>query len=202
MAGKTPSQKRALTAEEAELWAHAMRDAKALRRQHKAEPEKDHAKSVLAPKAEQAQQRRSVARPGVSSHPGPGKTLQKLPPIARFEDRQRRKLARNVETIDARLDLHGMRQRQAHAALRSFLFTSAARGARNVLIITGKGARAEIERTRDYFGEERGVLKRLVPQWLGEPELRAIVMSFTTASARHGGEGALYIRLRNRARAR
>jgi DNA-nicking Smr family endonuclease len=44
--------------------------------------------------------------------------------------------------------------------------------------------------------QERGVLRRLVPQWLAEPELRAIVLSYDTAGARHGGEGALYVRLR------
>lgn len=118
------------------------------------------------------------------------------PPLADFEHRHRRKLARNVEAIDARLDLHGMRQREAHGALRAFLFASAARGHRYVLVITGKGVRAEIERTRDFTQEERGVLRRLVPQWLAEPEFRAIVLSYTAASVRHGGEGALYVRLR------
>jgi DNA-nicking Smr family endonuclease len=35
-----------------------------------------------------------------------------------------------------------------------------------------------------------------VPQWLAEPEFRTIVLSYTAASIRHGGEGALYVRLR------
>jgi DNA-nicking Smr family endonuclease len=46
------------------------------------------------------------------------------------------------------------------------------------------------------------VLRKNVPLWLAEPELRAIVVSFTTAAVPHGGEGALYIQLRNPGRAR
>jgi DNA-nicking Smr family endonuclease len=63
-----------------------------------------------------------------------------------------------------------------------------------VLVITGKGARAQDERG------ERGVLKRQVPLWLKLPEFRAYVVGFEEAHIGHGGEGALYVRLR-RARA-
>ena len=59
------------------------------------------------------------------------------------------------------------------------------RDARLVLVITGKGRGGEI-----------GVLRRQVPQWLGLPEFRALVVGFEDASVNHGGEGALYIRVR------
>ena len=130
--------------------------------------------------------RGTIARP----QPGP-------PPLSPFDERQRRKLARDMGLIDARLDLHGMRQREAHRALTSFLRSCAARGMRHVLVITGKGA-PEAVRTRDFYGEERGVLRRQVPMWLAEPELRGVVVSYTTSHVRHGGEGALYVRLRKR----
>ena len=203
MTSKPPSHKRPLSAEEAELWAHAMRDAKTLRRKYAA----DH-RTLLAgsseadasqadpPKPSQNTRDRESTNTDPRVRPDVSKSPPRTPPVARFDERQRRKLARNAERIDARLDLHGMRQRQAHTALRSFLMASAARGCRNVLIITGKGTRRETERNRDFFLEERGVLRRLVPQWLSEPEFRSIVLSFTTAAARHGGEGALYVRLR------
>jgi DNA-nicking Smr family endonuclease len=42
----------------------------------------------------------------------------------------------------------------------------------------------------------RGVLLRGVPLWLEQPELRAVVLSYTTAGTRHGGDGALYVQLR------
>ena len=100
----------------------------------------------------------------------------------------KQRVARGKETIDGRLDLHGLTQCEAHAALLRFLRTASARDARLVLVITGKGARP---------GEgERGVLKRKVPQWLGLPEFRMLVIGFEGAHVAHGGEGALYIRIR------
>jgi DNA-nicking Smr family endonuclease len=100
----------------------------------------------------------------------------------------KQRVARGKETIDGRLDLHGLTQSEAHAALLRFLRAASSRGARLVLVITGKGARV---------GEgERGVLKRHVPQWLGLPEFRALVVGFENAHVAHGGEGALYVRVR------
>ncbi len=93
--------------------------------------------------------------------------------------------------IDRRLDLHGLTQRQAHDALRGFIRAAQAEGARIVLVVTGKGAREG----GDPFAE-RGVLRRVVPQWLKSTEFRPLVVAFETATIGHGGEGALYVRLR------
>lgn len=109
-------------------------------------------------------------------------------------------------SIDARLDLHGLRQHEAHGELRHFLFRSHAKGARWVIVITGKGSRqrrtegVEVGSWTRAAGEEsaNGVLREKVPQWLHDRDLRAIVVGFTTAGPRHGGEGALYVRLRSR----
>jgi DNA-nicking Smr family endonuclease len=105
-------------------------------------------------------------------------------------------------SIDARLDLHGMRQRDAHARLRAFLLDAHARGCRTVLVITGKGGEStQQDHLARAMGEaRRGVLRQGVPHWLEEPDLRAIVLSYTSASVRHGGEGALYVQLRKAAR--
>ena len=47
------------------------------------------------------------------------------------------------------------------------------------------------------FGQERlGRLRRLVLEWLNEPEFRTHVSGFQPAHPRHGGGGALYVRLR------
>ncbi len=117
---------------------------------------------------------------------------------AALDSRQVRRIKSGRKTIDARLDLHGMRQRQAYEALRRFLFAAAAKGFQTVLIITGKGGPptpdAGVWSGGD--GSQRGVLKRMVPLWLSGPELGGLVVSFGTAHVRHGGEGAIYVRLR------
>lgn len=110
------------------------------------------------------------------------------PPLAPLGRRMKQRVARGKEKIDGRLDLHGLRQSEAHAMLLRFLHAASSRGARLVLVITGKGGRAG--------GGERGVLKRQVPQWLGLPEFRALVVGFEDAHIAHGGEGALYVRIR------
>jgi len=117
-----------------------------------------------------------------------------------------RKLRSGRISIEARLDLHGMRQGEAHGALRHFLFSSQQRGLRWVIVITGKGGRsARSEGSEAYFDgsggrPEPGVLRRNVPHWLQEPDLRSIVIGFQTAGPQHGGEGALYVNLRRRER--
>ncbi len=124
-------------------------------------------------------------------------------PQTALDDRTRRRISRGRATIDGRIDLHGMRQAEAESALRRFLFASHAREALTVLVITGKGApgiRSLFERGDDASGdrEPRGVLKRRVPQWLQSPELRSIVVGFGPAHQRHGGDGALYVRLKSK----
>ena len=107
------------------------------------------------------------------------------------------KIATGKVEVEARIDLHGLRQRDAHLRLRAFLIEAHARGHKTVLVITGKGGEEPADRYGELAGErQRGVLRRNVPQWLGEPELRAIVLSFTQAGVRHGGAGALYVQLR------
>lgn len=112
-------------------------------------------------------------------------------PLAPIERRLRTQLRRGQQEIEASIDLHGMRQDEAHLALHAFLRRQQARGIRLVLVVTGKGGA-----TPALFGEERGVLRRMVPHWLRHAELRPLVLGFEEAEQRHGGSGALYIRLR------
>lgn len=105
----------------------------------------------------------------------------------------RRRIAKGQDAIDARLDLHGFTQAEAHAALAHFLHASARRGARLVLVITGKGS------TNRGAREAGGVLRRQVPLWLALPDFRALVIGFESAHVAHGGDGAFYVRLRRSA---
>jgi DNA-nicking Smr family endonuclease len=131
----------------------------------------------------------SEATPGSRK---PALTESRAPPLAPLGRRMKQRVARGKEKIDGRLDLHGLTQSEAHATLLRFLRTASSREARLVLVITGKGARA---------GEgEQGVLKRQVPQWLGSPEFRPLIVGFEDAHAAHGGEGALYVRVRRNKR--
>jgi len=100
-------------------------------------------------------------------------------------------LRRGRLAIEARIDLHGMVQAEAHAALTGFLLRARAAGHAYVLVVTGKGGAGYAE----AFAE-RGVLRRSVPHWLRGPELRGIVLGFEEAARHHGGGGALYVRLR------
>ncbi len=110
------------------------------------------------------------------------------PPLAPIGRRERARLSRGRKEIDARLDLHGMTVTRAHRVLSDFLQRAHLGGLTFVLVITGKGDAAA------HSG--RGVLRRQVPQWLGLPEFRPLVVGFEQAHIGHGGEGALYVRIR------
>lgn len=96
-----------------------------------------------------------------------------------------KKLAKGRLPIDAKIDLHGMVQSEAHDALYSFLCRAHRQGHRHVLIVTGKGR---------SLGSE-GALKRVVPLWFSKPEFRMMISSYHEAAINHGGAGALYLRL-------
>jgi len=95
----------------------------------------------------------------------------------------------------ARIDLHGMTEGAAHRALFAFLATAHQRGHRLVLVITGKGNPRKDEST-SWMQSPHGVLKQMVPRWLNEPGLAALIASMKPAHVRHGGDGALYVYLR------
>lgn len=126
------------------------------------------------------------------------KTTSSAPPLSDFDRKAARRLRAGQIEIESRIDLHGMRQDEAHAALRRFLHACQRRGQRWVLIITGKGgARSNTGEADDRPDRSApGVLKRNVPRWLAEPDLRAIVVSTTEAAIQHGGSGAIYVQLR------
>jgi DNA-nicking Smr family endonuclease len=164
-------QRRVLSSEERVLWTTVIKSIAPLR------------ESTAAEEGDGTQK----ASPALNT---PLLTEKKPPPLAPLGRRMKQRVARGRQMIDGRLDLHGLTQSEAHGALLRFLRAASSRGARLVLIITGKGARAS--------EGQRGVLKRQVPQWLGLPEFRALVIGFEDAHVAHGGEGALYVRIRRK----
>lgn len=117
------------------------------------------------------------------------------PPLAPLEPKYRKKVLRGQIGIERALDLHGLNQAEAHAALRAFLRSAQDQNLRLVLVVTGKGQRAQL--SHDGFGDG-GILRRSVPHWLREADLRTVVLGFEEASQPHGGAGALYVRMRQR----
>jgi len=174
---------------DAELWARVARSARPLKKGSAAHP------PVAAPKPRAKPAVKET--PSLAAKPVPRPAPKRAPaPRGEALDRQTaRKLERGHVAVEARLDLHGMRQRDAHAALRKFLKSAQGKGYRHVLVITGKGAVADTRRSF-YEDEARGVLRSSVPHWLSQPDLAHVVVSYSEAPRRLGGEGALYVRLR------
>jgi len=123
--------------------------------------------------------------------PPPQKLTQDRSPG--LEPRLKRRLGRGQIEIDGRIDLHGMRQDEARAALGRFIAWSVGRGHRTVLVITGKGLK-KVETAATIV--ERGVLRSMLPVWLSEPGLAPLVAGWDVSAQSHGGEGAYYVRLK------
>ena len=192
---------RALTSEERQLWAEVARGVRPLRgRALDAQPLTEQAMGEGAGKTETAEPPRFNAET-ISSKPlltsPPARAAQPtLPPLMPLERRTVVALRRGRQGVEAVIDLHGLRQSEAHQVLRGFLHRSQGAGLKVVLVITGKGAAGAEDAP---FGE-RGVLRRMVPHWLRLPDLRPLVVGFDEAAPHHGGSGALYVRLGRSAR--
>jgi DNA-nicking Smr family endonuclease len=182
-----PRRKRSLSEEERALWDSVAKQTKPLRKRHRA---------AKAPAASPDTEAPAAAKPAGTPSPllsekvslAPKPEPPAAPPLAPLGRRERSQLSRGRKEIDARLDLHGMTQTRAHRALSGFLHRAQGDGLTFVLIITGKGKMGA--------ESERGVLRRQVPQWLSLPEFRSLVVGFEEAHIGHGGEGALYVRIR------
>lgn len=180
-------RRRSLSDDERALWETVTRAIKPLRRRKVKAEGNEVAKveppsSVPSPKPLRTATKATLL-PAPKQRPAP-------PPLAPFERRLKQKLSRGKEEPDARIDLHGMTQADAHAALAHFLRRAQHDGARIVLVITGKGTQGADPYTT------RGVLKRQVPMWLESAEMRMFVVGFESAGIGHGGSGALYVRVR------
>jgi DNA-nicking Smr family endonuclease len=176
-----------LTKADKDLWDRLRQTVKPLRKRKEAKPAAPIDPAEVAAEAPKVQAKK--IKPERTMPPAPAKPKIPAPPaLAPLEERTRRRLGRGLVEIDAKIDLHGMRQERAHDALVGFLRQAQSQGHRIVIVVTGKGK----------AGEARGVLRYAVPGWLSRPDLRERVVGFEEAGRRHGGEGALYVRIRRR----
>jgi len=181
---------RPLKPDEKELWRKYTRGLNPLRHDvlEDAEPEPFAAK----PQTKSALKSSTRAAPTA-----PASQPRKAPPRDQMnlDGSTQRKLRRGRAEIDAKIDLHGMRQGEAHAALNSFIMGAKDRGHRCVLVITGKGTRGA-GHSNPYETPGPGVLRTRLRQWLAQDPLRAHVFGVEEAHPRHGGSGAFYVFIR------
>ncbi|KND18542.1 DNA mismatch repair protein MutS [Pannonibacter phragmitetus] len=192
-----------LSTEDRQIWSKVAATLTPLKTTRPLEPDPDleHELSLAEEMA-----RAGIAMTGAGQDAGAPETAIRSPaqpkgppPLAPLERRVRQKIVRGMRSFDARIDLHGLTQHEAHDRLRGFLHLAYQRGHVIVLVITGKGGRNGPGSGHGApYMDERGILRRVVPQWLAMADLRHIVLGFEEAHLTHGGSGALYVRLRKR----
>jgi DNA-nicking Smr family endonuclease len=175
---------RHVTPEELALWHHVVRDTAPLHAEASVVAATVPPPAAPAPSATKPPPAASAAPPPPPRHPA-SRRLDPRGPVD-LDRRSWLKLRRGNYPIDARIDLHGLTQAEAHDRLGTFLAAAQVRGNRCVLVITGRGVR------------HGGTLRAMTPRWLEEAPNRARVLSYAQAQVHHGGEGALYILLRRR----
>jgi DNA-nicking Smr family endonuclease len=189
MARKTPPQPPG--PDDAALWNRVAREVRPLRRGEAVKTRAGgtgRAEPPPAPKSKSASSRATAAsRAALSS------ALPPPPPLAAgtapgLDKRNLNRLRRGQLSIDGRIDLHGMTRDEARTSLLAFLAFQLERGARCVLVITGKGVR----------GRGTGVIRAALPHWLNDAALRPGVVAFAEAQPKDGGAGAFYVYLRRR----
>lgn len=174
-----------------DLFRRVFADAKPLKKKRPV-PEHPAAKAGRKVAAKTPPDKKTAGRPAprvpVAAAPAP-KPVRALAAgdYTGMDRRTAERFRKGKMAIEGRLDLHGMYQDAAHAALNDFIRASAAQGRRKVLVITGRGSR-----------EGTGVLRERLPQWLNQPPCRDHVVSFTTARPQHGRDGAFYVLLRRK----
>ncbi len=197
------SKRRDLDAGEHALWDEVVRSVKPARgkRPPKA-PAEPTPKRAAAKTPLRAAAPPKPPKPPAEPLKGLAPALMPGQPMAGVDGGTAERLRRGRITPDAVLDLHGLTQDRAYATLLNFIRRSHARAHRCLLVITGKGLGKVSEASaKGFVMPERsrgGVLRALVPHWLNDSDLRALVVGVQTAHQRHGGTGALYIYLRRK----
>ncbi len=162
---------------EARLFETAMRDVEPLAGRNLASDKTD------APPP--ANTGRAAAPPPPPSRPAAMPELR-AGIAADLDARTMERLRRGRIRPEARLDLHGMTQHEAHLAVADFIAASRGAGRRCVIVITGRG--------RAKLGG--GILREQTPRWLNLQPARGSILGFAEAQPRDGGSGALYVLLR------
>ncbi|MFD1611894.1 Smr/MutS family protein [Sphingomonas tabacisoli] len=111
------------------------------------------------------------------------------PPSNTLDGSWDRRLSRGLVQPDLAVDLHGHTLDTAYRTLDAGLDQAISRGARVLLLVTGK-PRAP--------GSGRGMIRAAVGDWLAASRHSSDIAAVRGAHQRHGGSGALYIILKRR----
>lgn len=185
---KTP-----IAGEDADLWRRVAEGVTPLRKRPPPKPSPKPPTTAKEPQvapAKKPSRRTATVAPPPSPVPPPLRELSHGA-LDGLDRRTGQRLKRGQLPIEARLDLHGRTQEEAHRALAAFIEGAHAAGRRCVLVVTGKGLRPD---------GSVGVLRRNVPRWLNQPLLRQKIVAFDHAALKDGGEGALYVLLKKQER--
>lgn len=166
-------KQRDLTTDEKKLWRRVAASVKT-RRQIPADVE-DVEERPAPKRVVQSPPPKAVA-------PAPA-TRAKPAPAPQHRGNEKR-VRRGKLEIGATFDLHGHTQDSGRAALVRFLRAAHRRGERTVIVITGVGRGGE------------GILKRRLPEWLADHDIRPLVSGYAPAHRAHGGSGAFYVFLK------
>jgi DNA-nicking Smr family endonuclease len=192
------TRNRNLSPDEAKLWRKVARTTKA----YKALPADETASiplplpmALAKPKApelphvalKRANAARVLPKPVVAS-------AKPKPPAPVADAGGHKKVRRGKLDIDARIDLHGMRQIEAQTALAGIIGRTRADGGRCILVVTGKGR--PVDPGEDFITPQPGVIRRRLPEWLGGSGIREHVAGYAQANAKDGGSGAFYVLLK------
>ncbi len=192
------TRRRDLSPEEASLWRRVAKTTKA----YKAIPAAvlpEATAPQVAPKASDPEMPHLVLRRAKATRDAPkrpqSRGVEKLS-IGVADASGHKKVRRGKLNIDARIDLHGMRQSEAQAALATLIAHTRAEHGRCILVVTGKGR--PVGSGEDYMTPGPGVIRRRLPEWLASPSIREHVSGFATAHAKDGGTGAYYVLLKSK----
>ena len=118
--------------------------------------------------------------------------------MGNIKDKESNLLKENIEINKAKkLDLHGFSLIEANKIVKNFIIKSFNSGYKKLLIVTGKGLRSK-SHDNPYLSEKLSVLRYSVPEYIKNDEnLANKINSISTADIKDGGEGAIYIFLKN-----
>ena len=96
-----------------------------------------------------------------------------------------------------KLDLHGFSLSEANKVVKKFIIESFDNGYKKLLIVTGKGLRSK-SHDNPYLSEKLSVLKYAIPEYIqNDEDLKHKVGKISKADLKDGGDGAMYIFLKN-----